>query len=645
MLSQEQNTILIIDDQETNRYTLRRYLERAGYVVMEAGTGEEGLQLAERGPSLIILDVKLPDMIGYQVCRQLRAHERTSSIPILQTSAAFVDSDDVIEGLESGADGYLRDPIRPRELIATVNSLLRMRRAEQRADRLSHRWEVCLDSLPQFVWILNEQGKVTYSNRRWREHAALLKVDPTEAFIDEVVHPDDRSALQAEWTTAIRDKQQFANEYRLRTAEGEYRWQLVRVIPLRSANESADYWVASSTDIHTQKQAQVAMVVAKEEAEAASRAKSNFLSNMSHEIRTPLTSIIGMAEILKEKADLELQEMADLLHSNSQRLLATINSVLDLARLESGKTKLSIKPVDLCQEIRETASIMKLQARDAGNELSLEGCDDGLPIEADQSALHRVLVNLLGNSIKFTQNGRICIKVERAEQMARFTVEDTGRGISPEFRERLFRPFEQESSGEDRRHEGSGLGLAITYQLVQLMNGRIEVQSEVDQGTRFIVSLPLAVGVEAEKPTGGESTGLGLKIPGATGKRKGPILVVEDNAHTVKVMRLLLQDRYDIDFVLTAEDALERANEVRYHLVFLDINLGETTGINALEQLRQLPEYDKTVMVAFTAFSLPGDRERFESMGFDTYLGKPFRAEQLINLIEKSLEEPDLVRS
>ncbi|KAF0096394.1 MAG: PAS/PAC sensor hybrid histidine kinase [Puniceicoccaceae bacterium 5H] len=632
----DKDTILIVDDQETNRYTLRRYLERAGYEVQEAGSGEEGLQLAEQGPALIILDVKLPDMIGYQVCRHLRSNPQTSSIPILQTSAAFVDSDDVIEGLESGADGYLRDPIRPRELIATVNSLLRMRRAEQHADRLSHRWEACLDSLPQYVWIMNEQGEVTYANRRWRALAKRLGLDPHSGFF-EAVYPEDRAALKRDWETAIEQKVDFAQEYRLRDPDNEYRWQLTRVIPLRSPNDPSDYWVASSTDIDSQKQAQVATVKAKEEAEAASRAKSNFLSNMSHEIRTPLTSIIGMAEILKEKADRELQDMAELLHSNSQRLLGTINSVLDLARLESGKTKLSISPHDICREVNETVDLMQLQARDAGNEIAVTGCDVPVRILADQAALHRILTNLIGNSVKFTQNGKIEVRVEEAEQSARFIISDTGRGISPDFRTRLFRPFEQESSGENRRHEGSGLGLAITHQLVQLMNGRIEVQSEPDKGTTFIVSLPLAER-NAEENAQSEPQTTRHSMPPKSAVKKGPVLVVEDNAHTVKVMRLLLQDRYEIDFALTAEEALEHAQQRHYKLVFLDINLGETTGINALEQLRAIEGYDQTVMVAFTAFSLPGDRERFESMGFDTYLGKPFRAEQLVNLIEKSLE-------
>ena len=229
---------------------------------------------------------------------------------------------------------------------------------------------------------------------------------------------------------------------------------------------------------------------AKEAAEAANRAKSAFLANMSHEIRTPLTGIMGLADILGRKIAEEHQHYAHLITSSGKRLMDTLNSVLDVARLKAGQVQLTPEPFDLAAFIRETVQITHSEAEQQDLYLRAD-VPDSLPVVLDRGALSRILSNLLGNAIKFTDEGGVTVLLDvpaAAPDRVRLTVRDTGAGISDAFLPHLFEEFRQEATGAD--HPGSGLGLSIVHRLVGLMDGTIDVESERGRGTTFIVTLP-----------------------------------------------------------------------------------------------------------------------------------------------------------
>jgi signal transduction histidine kinase len=229
---------------------------------------------------------------------------------------------------------------------------------------------------------------------------------------------------------------------------------------------------------------------ARSEAEEMARLKSAFLANMSHEIRTPLTAIIGFAQVLLEEVDAGLREFVTPIEQSGRRLLATLNSVLDLARLRADGVELDLRAVDVAEEAHEIAALLRPLAREKGLALTVEAPARGVVAHADRTALQRVLTNLLSNAIKFTDAGRVTISVEATAARVRIRVRDTGRGMAPAFLPRLFEEFRQESTGPARSHEGTGLGLAITKGLVDLMGGAITVESAEGEGSAFTVTLP-----------------------------------------------------------------------------------------------------------------------------------------------------------
>jgi CheY-like chemotaxis protein len=389
--------------------------------------------------------------------------------------------------------------------------------------------------------------------------------------------------------------------------------------------------VILSQDITERKKHERGLIEAKERAEEMSRLKSTLLTNMSHEIRTPLTAIIGFSDFLQKGVKPEQrEEFAQLINMSAHRLMETLNSVMDLAQLEGGGLKLEPRRVNVNSQVRETISLFDLQAREKGLRLTFHASET--PVEAllDPVALNRVLTNLLANALKFTHTGSIIVAVEARDKQVEIRVQDTGIGISKSFLPRIFDEFKQESEGLARDYEGNGLGLTITKQLVELMEGQIDVESEKGKGSTFRIVLPA---LSSGAAVGLRSTPWHPAQPGQPAVKRH-LLLVEDNVVTRKLMMHLLSETFDVQAVADGPSALERAACVRYDAVLLDINLGiGMSGEEVLLALRDLPGYSNVPMMAVTAHALPGDRDRFLKHGFDGYLSKPFTSEQLLQAL------------
>jgi PAS domain S-box-containing protein len=421
------------------------------------------------------------------------------------------------------------------------------------------------------------------------------------------------------------------------------------------ANGQIQGLVLVAKDITAQKKREEDLIQAKEEAERMVHLRDAFLANMSHEIRTPLTGILGSAQVLSRVVEGEHRNLALIIEDAGNRLLDTINSVLEMARIEAGEVQPEMEVLDFSQEAEAVVNVLRPVAEKKGLTLQVHPPSRGrVAAQIDRGCLNRILNNLIGNAIKFTRAGGVSIEIAADGDDAILTVRDTGIGISKEFIPHLFDDFKQESTGFKRSHEGTGLGLAITRKLVEMMGGTIEVDSVKGLGSSFTIrferapidlAMPPLHFPPVEEPgavAAGQEMAPAADAPPSAGeaadRKYRQLLLIEDNHQNAYMARFMLED-YTADIATTPEEAMQLVRTYQYGVMLIDINLGtDVSGIDLLHTFRQMEEYQHVPAVAVTAYALPGDRERFLSEGFDDYVSKPYRQELLCAAVERALE-------
>ncbi len=461
-------------------------------------------------------------------------------------------------------------------------------------------------------------------------------------------------------------------ETRLLTLNWDEWIAIIRNITVRRRNERklkeyAQQLERKNEELHS------ALVTARE----ATELKSQFLANMSHEIRTPMNGVVGMTSFLLETAlTAEQQEYAESIRRSADALLTLINDILDLAKIESGKLRIDRVPFSVEALVEETTSVLAFEARAKGLEFVctiLPGLNR--PVAGDPGRLRQVLTNLVGNAIKFTEEGRIHVNVELLNEvtsgvLVRFTVKDTGIGILPDQKNRLFQSFTQGDGSSTRRYGGTGLGLAISKQLVELLGGEIGVESEPGRGSRFwftanfgkldsraavevqpavspieppgmpkanvdaIDSRPPAPGFDAVKFAGV------LAEKSQIGEDDRRVLLAEDNEINQRIaVRLLQRLGLTVDSVANGREAVEAMAHRKYDLVFMDCQMPGMDGFEATGIIRtQQGKTDRTPICALTANAMEGDRERCLAAGMDDYISKPVGIEKLKDVIDRWIQ-------
>ncbi|MEZ0262216.1 MAG: ATP-binding protein [Alphaproteobacteria bacterium] len=468
--------------------------------------------------------------------------------------------------------------------------------------------------------------------------------------IRELVHPDDRArAMQYLERYLHREVAEYSNTFRMKHANGGWIWVQSRATAVFGRNGEPLRLVGSHSDITLVKEYQQNLRREKLAAEKASRAKSDFLAHMSHEIRTPLTAISGVAEIFsrnQSNLDDKQRQLVKVLGLSSSSLKDLVNDILDFSKIESGELELKLETFYPADVFEQVATIMSVNAKEKGLAFALD-CSTvrDFSFYGDRQRLRQIMINLVGNAIKFTEKGSVTVTVTRDDTAATLNIRiaDTGIGIAAEDHQMVFERFKQADSSVSRKYQGTGLGLAISSSLAQLMGGRIALESAEGKGTVFTVILPIRQG--GSVPADG-SAALDKKISDRikldfSGESR--LLVVEDYEGSRVVVGYILDELgYAYDIARNGNEALALWKERYYDLVLMDVQMPEMDGFAATKAIRAI-EREKglqpTAIIGMTAHALVGDKDKCREAGMDSYISKPIAEAELKGLILEYLKK------
>ena len=432
-------------------------------------------------------------------------------------------------------------------------------------------------------------------------------------------------------------------ERKLVKKDGAIIWTLVSAAPIFNKIGTYTGSFGVFTDITERKKMMEDLIAAKEKAEDANRVKSIFLANISHELRTPLVGILGYAETLfNEIEDPEFKEMAHTLLKSGTRLKESVNLILDLSHIEADKIDKNISRQNLTPIVREKFRQFHSAAKEKGLKFQLIIKEDDLAINADERMLSQVLDHLLSNAIKYTNRGDITVTIsktfENQKQFAQMKVKDTGIGIPRQSSRLIFEPFRQASEGFSRSFEGLGIGLTVAKKFIEMMGGEISFESEVGKGSEFSVKFPICSDVDVSVKKVFDRAELSDKQKADNYKFSSQVLLIEDDEPTANIVRFYLSETCKTDWAGNAKTAISMAEKKNYSAILVDINLGfGMNGIEAINEIKKIKGYSSIPIIAVTAYALYGDREKFLSQGCTHYISKPFKKEEITELLDKVL--------
>ncbi|WP_024674319.1 ATP-binding protein [Pseudomonas syringae] len=427
-----------------------------------------------------------------------------------------------------------------------------------------------------------------------------------------------------------------------RRKDGSRFWASVVITAQYDSNDELRGFSKITRDISDRRVAEIALGTAREEAERASRAKSEFLSRMSHELRTPLNSILGFAQLLEMDSPASQRPQVGHILRAGQHLLKLINEVLDIARIEAGHLSLSLEPVPLSNVLQEALVLVSPMAADGTIELQeLPPLSDGLGVVADRQRLIQVLLNLLSNAIKYNRpNGQVRIEVEQSAERVAVSVVDSGYGIAPELVNQLFKPFERLNA--DPSVEGTGLGLALSKSMLEMMHGDLSVHNVPGEGCRFTLELPIVQVQKTALPTQRQPDLLPAPRPAARPAWHGKLLCIEDNLSSMALIETLLQRRPGIQLLSSMQGqlGLDLARQHAPQLILLDLNLPDLKGLEVLQRLRRLPATANTPVLMITADASDSTQRELKIAGATAILTKPIQVPVFLALLDHYLPEP-----
>jgi len=535
------------------------------------------------------------------------------------------------------------------DLAEAINRMLGSVHVSQRQKQIAEeRYRAFMNNIPAIALIKDSQGHILYINepmsRTFKINLEEMQGKAVGAWIPEeiakTIHLHDQEVL------STRRAHQFEEAFP--TPDGNLHQWLSFKFPLEGPEGELLVGMVG-IDITDRKEAESALQAAKDMAETANRAKSEFLANMSHEIRTPLNGVVGMTELaLETDLTAEQQEYLETVKLSADSLLTVINDILDFSKIEAGKIDFEMIDFDLRETMEMTMKTLAFRADEKGLELLCDIAPE-VPegIRGDSTRLRQVVINLIGNAIKFTDAGEVALKVlviqsEGGDRLLHFTVSDTGVGIPPEKQKSIFEPFTQADSSTTRKYGGTGLGLSISVRLVRMMEGNMWVESEPGGGTKFHFTVPLIPAADPVKADLGERFDL---------LRGVRVLIVDDNCTNRRILELMLK-RWGMvpKSVEGGADAIVEllaasGEGKQYRLIISDVRMPGMDGFSFVERVRQEPKLSTAKIMMLTSSGQRGDAARCEELGISAYAMKPVRQAELQDVICRLLGENADARS
>jgi PAS domain S-box-containing protein len=617
-------TILIIDDDEAKRYSVTKILQKAGYATFEASTGAEGLRLAAELPDLVVLDVKLPDISGFEVCRRLKADPFTTDIPILHLSTTFVGLEDKVQGLEGGADGYLTDVLEPLELIATVKALLRARRAEEAAQISNRQWQTTFDAINDGVLMLDRDGTVVQVNQAMER----ILGQPWNNLHGRLFHELLGLPVAPESSPFLRMIESQNREVAEVTRAG--RWLHVAVDPLKNSQGALRGALSIVSDVTDRRQMEEELRCRAEALGAADQRKDELLAMLAHELRNPLAPILNCLELIRQanpqEGDLALSlEIAERQVRHMARLL---DDLLDVSRFTQGKIQLQKSLVDFSTIVAHAVETATPLIESKRHRLAVNLPAEPINVHGDPTRLEQIVSNLLNNAAKYTESeGQITLSVVREDAELVLCVADSGIGLSEEMLTRVFDLFTQADLSLDRTQGGLGIGLTLVRSMVELHGGSVSARSAgLGRGSEFTVRLAAS----AISPAQGLTASPAARRSGASLR----ILIVDDHMDSAtSLARLLRSWGHRALATHDGPAALEALDADTYDVILLDIGLPGMNGYEVAERVRERLGGDKMSLVALTGYGQKEDLRRSEFAGFNHHLVKPVTPDALQELL------------
>jgi PAS domain S-box-containing protein len=508
-------------------------------------------------------------------------------------------------------------------------------------DETSHRLTAVADNIPQLAWMARPSGEIFWHNRRWFDYTGTDAERMVAEGWSTVIEPEHAERVDMSYRSSIASGAHWEDTFPLKAADGTYRWFLGQAVPILGDDGRILRWFGTNTDVTKQRALEEEFLAAKEVAENANRAKSQFIANMSHELRTPLSAVIGYAEMLEEEVeDLgQTHLLPDLkkIESNARHLLSLINDVLDLSKIEAERMDLYAETFDLAAVLQDVGSTVGSLISKKANRLVID--HDGAigQMHTDQVKVRQCLLNLLSNASKFTENGTITMSAKRTSDGSRdwitLAVSDSGMGMTQEQVERLFERFAQADETTTRKFGGTGLGLAITRAFCRLLGGDIGVASDEGKGTTFTIRIPAEVSEEAQDEpiaqTGGDAS-----EPGPA----GTVLAIDDDPHARDlVSRFLTKEGYAVRTASDGVAGLEMARAIVPDVILLDITMPKKDGWSVLAELKEDPVLSGVPVVMISSL----DEKRLGyALGATDYLVKPVEWDKLKGVMDHFREPP-----
>ncbi|MGB4057178.1 MAG: response regulator [Alphaproteobacteria bacterium] len=424
-------------------------------------------------------------------------------------------------------------------------------------------------------------------------------------------------------------------------------WLEISIVPVKDENGNITHFAAIERDISQRKAFEKELIITREAAEVASRAKSDFLANMSHELRTPMNAIIGLTDLLNEmKLTAEQQELSEAVNSSSRNLLILLNDILDLSKIEAGELTLESISFDLRRTVNQTIDLLSPMTSRKGLPLDCT-ISPTVPdrIIGDPARLQQIMNNLIGNAIKFTDTG--CIRLDLTNGISKagaptllIRVEDTGIGIPEDKQEAVFNKFTQADVTTARKYGGTGLGLTITRDLIEMMKGTIRLESVEGRGSTFYVEIPIQIETNAKEDS---TMTAEARRSNTSFNLSAHLMVVDDHPINLLFMRKVLKKLgfENVDECASGQQALDMLSRKKYDLIFMDCQMPEMDGFEASSKIREIEEFSThTKIIAVTADAMKGARERCIDAGMDDYISKPVDIEKLKAILVEWL--PDI---